>query len=87
MKLLGNKKNIKIVSLILIFLTVFLSVIPYNTFAASSAERTDAGIGGRLFNPIFKLFAASGDLVIKGLQKIFVGDGDIRIENPRKASK
>lgn len=73
-----NKKNIKIISLILIFLTVFISVIPNYSIADADEEA-----GGKLFNPIFKLFAGVGDLVIKGLQKIFVGDWSISTKNLR----
>ena len=45
---------------------------------------SEADIGGVLFKPISQLLQTIGDLVIKGLQKIFVGYGDIRVENPRK---
>lgn len=44
----------------------------------------DSTAGGKLFKPVFKLFAAVGDLLIKMLQYLFIGDGDIRVENPRK---
>jgi len=79
MKVLTNKKNLKIVSIILIFSIVLISIIPNYSMADE-----DTDIGGKLFQPVFKLFAGVGDLVVKGLQKIFVGEGDIRIENPRK---
>ncbi|MBQ3145570.1 MAG: hypothetical protein IJB90_03245 [Clostridia bacterium] len=82
MKVLTNKKNLKILSIILIFSVVLISIIPNYSFADE-----DDDTGGKLFKPIFKLFAGVGDLVVKGLQKIFVGDGNIRIENPRKIRK
>ena len=75
MKLLNNKKNIKLVALILILLSLFITIIPNLVYAD-----TDEEVGGTLFTPIFRLFAGVGDLFIKGLQKIFVGDGDIKIE-------
>lgn len=82
MKVLTNKKNFKILSLILIFSVVLISIIPNYSMADE-----DTDVGGKLFKPVFKLFAGVGDLVIKGLQEIFVGDGDIRVDNPRKTGK
>ena len=83
MKFYEDKKKIKVISIILVLLMVFIAVIP-NYSIASSGEAEDKKEGGKLFNPVFRLFAAVGDLVVKGLQKIFVGEEDIRIENPRK---
>ena len=80
MKILENKRNIKIVALILILSTILLTLIPNYVFA----EDEDEYVGGTLFRPVFKLFAGVGDLVVKGLQKIFVGNGDIKIEAVRK---
>lgn len=82
MKFLTNKKNLKIVFILLIFLIIFISIIPNYSIADE-----DEDVGGKLFKPIFKMFAGIGDLAIKGLQKIFVGYGDIRVENPRKVGK
>ena len=83
MKLYKDKKKIKIISIILVLLMVFIAIIP-NYSIAGSSNSEDEDVGGSLFNPVFRLFAAVGDLVVKGLQKTFVGDGDIRIENPRQ---
>lgn len=85
MKFFVDDKNLKRISIILIILILFISVIP--NYSIADAEGDDEEAGGKLFRPIFKLFAGVGDLVIKGLQKIFVGYGDIRIENPRKTRK
>ena len=62
---------------------MFTFISPNITYASNK----DEDIGGKLFNPIFKLLAGCGDLIIKGLQLIFLGDGDIRIENPRRPCK
>lgn len=75
MKFLINKKNIKVVALVLILLSLFITIIPNFVYADEDEE-----VGGTLFTPVFKLFAGVGDLFVKGLQKIFVGDGDIKIE-------
>ena len=82
MKTFENKKNIKIVALVLILLSLFITIIPNFVYADE-----DEDIGGTLFTPVFKLFAGVGDLFVKGLQKIFIGDGDIKIQNPRKIRK
>lgn len=82
MKILTEKKKLKVICVLLIFITIFISIIPNYSIADA-----DEDAGGKLFNPIFKMFAGVGDLVIKGLQKIFVGYGDIRVENPRKVEK
>ena len=37
----------------------------------------DEDFGGRLFRPICEFFAGGVDLIIKGLQKTFTGNGDI----------
>ena len=78
-----NNRIVKIISLVLVIITITNSLIPICSYAEDEDEET----GGKLFKPIFKLFAGIGDLVIKGLQKIFLGDGDIRVENPRKTWK
>ena len=60
-----------------------LIVMSFN-FISPTVSRAD--FGGDLFKPIAQLLQAIGDLVIKGLQKIFVGDGDIREESLRTFS-
>ena len=80
MKILENKRNIKIIALILVLSTILLAITPNYVMA----EDADENEGGTLFKPVFKLFAGVGDLVTKGLQKIFIGNGDITVENPRE---
>ena len=64
------KSIITFIVLILIFVSPF--------FVYADDEDLDANEGGSLFTPMFKLFAFVGDLFIKGLQKIFIGNGDIQ---------
>ena len=72
-----NKKIINIITLILLFLTVFISIMP-NYILAASAEETDEETGGKLFRPIFQLFSGVGDLVMKTLQYYLYSDFDIK---------
>ena len=81
---LTSKKIFKTISLMLVIIFITNVFIPIYSYAE---ESNDEKTGGKLFNPIFKFFAAVGDLVIKGLQYMFIGDGDIRQENLRKARK
>lgn len=69
MEFLTNKKNIKIISLLLIILAIFSFVNPIAVYA----EDEDETFGGKLFKPIAKLVCGIGDGVIMGLQKMFVG--------------
>ena len=77
MEKLTNKKFFKVISLMLVIIFITNVFMPIYSYAAASDD-TDEETGGKLFRPIFKLFAGVGDLVIKGLQKIFIGDDDIK---------
>lgn len=70
MKFVTKKETTKkVIMLILLILT--LNFITPNISIAKGAY------GGELFTPIFQMLAGIGDLVIKGLQYIFLGDGDV----------
>ena len=75
MKIVANKSLIKKISVALIVIILLNTFIPFYSNADEDEET-----GGKLFKPVFKMFAAIGDLVIKGLQNIFLGDGDIKGE-------
>lgn len=66
----GKSKKFIIVILICVILTTTFP-IPVN-----------ADVGGSLLKPISQLICKIGDLVLKFLQKTFIGYGDIGIENP-----
>jgi len=83
MSFFDSKRKVKIICIMLTFVIAFMSIIPSYSMAASDPDEKE---GGTLFKPVFRLFAGIGDLVVKGLQKIFVGDGDIKIQNPRRFS-
>lgn len=74
MRLFTDKKIIKVISSLLIILIIFSFVNPIITYA----EDEDEQVGGKLFKPIFKLFAGVGDLLIQGLQQLFIGDSEIK---------
>ena len=76
MKILTNKINLKIVSMILIFSIVLISIIP--NYSMANAEADDVEAGGKLFRPVFQLGAGIGDLVMKTLQYYFYADFDIK---------
>ena len=82
MEIFTNKKLIKQIAIIIILLVVVNMLVPVYSYAADSIpsieSSEDQENGGKLFRPVFELFAGIGDLVIKGLQRIFVGDGDIK---------
>jgi len=63
---------------------IIIAILLVMSFNFISPIAVQADFGGALFKPIAELLRTIGDLVIKGLQKIFVGYGDIRVENPRK---
>ena len=68
MKFFTNKETNKKILIALIIVMLF-------NFTSPTVSRAD--IGGTLFTPIASLLEAIGDLLIKGLQKIFLGDGKI----------
>ena len=72
---LTSKKIFKTISFMLVIIFITNVFIPIYSYADEDEET-----GGKLFKPIFKLFAGVGDLVIKGLQRIFIGNGDIKGE-------
>ena len=75
MKIFTNKEIIKKISLLLVVVILMNVFIPFSSYAKDEDEEN----GGKLFKPIFKMFAWVGDLVISGLQKIFIGDGTIKV--------
>ena len=80
MKILNNKVFLKVICIMLVFLTIFISVIPNYSIATDEkvADEIDTETGGKLFRPIFKLAAGVGDLVLKTLQWYFYADFDIK---------
>lgn len=79
MKFLQSKEISKKVIIAILLVMSFNFISPTISLAGKDE------FGGTLFKPISQLLQTIGDLVIKGLQKIFVGYGDIRVENPRKS--
>ena len=77
MKSFTNKNWIKKIIISIIILISFSFVVPNYSHAGT--------LGGDLFKPIAQLICDVGDLVIKGLQLMFMGDGDIRAESPDTA--
>lgn len=75
MKNLNNNKILKTISLMLVIIFITNALIPIPSYAD-----TDEEVGGKLFKPVFKLFAGVGDLSIKILQGIFIGYSDIKEE-------
>ena len=76
MKFLTNKRNIKIVSLILVLVTLSITIFPNYVYADNDAKK-----GGKLFRPIFQMLGFVGDLVMNGLQQYFLGEWDIKVED------
>ena len=72
MKFLNSNKTLKILSSILVAILIVNLFIPIYSYADE-----DEDVGGRFFQPVFKLFAGVGDLAIAALQKMFVGYGSI----------
>lgn len=63
---------------------IIIAILLIMLFNFISPTISNADFGGALFKPISQLLQVIGDLVIKALQKMFIGYGDIRIENPRE---
>lgn len=76
MKFFSNKQISKKI------IIAILLVMSFN-FISPIVSKADAG--GDLFKPIAELLEHIADLVIKGLQKVFIGYGDIIVENIRKS--
>lgn len=72
-----SKKNIKIISLLLIIIMVISLISP----TVVSAKDEDETFGGKLFKPISKLVCGIGDAVIMMLQRMFLGYWDIQDPN------
>lgn len=72
MKFFKDKQLNKVIILILIFTMSYNFIIPNHVQAISGDQ-----FGGALFKPISQLLCKVGDLVIGGLQKYFLGDGEI----------
>ena len=68
-----NTKRIKIICLMLIVIMMVNIITPLCSYADK-----DEDFGGELFKPIAKFLAGIADLVIKGLQKVFIGYGSIK---------
>lgn len=74
MKLFANKKLFKKIVILLVTITLVNALMPLHIVSAD----TDEDFGGALFRPIMQFLAGIGDLVVSGLQWIFIGDGDIK---------
>lgn len=72
-----SKKNIKIISLLLIVIMVISLISPTVVSAKGDEDET---FGGKLFKPIAKLVCGIGDAVIMMLQKMFIGYSGIKDE-------
>ena len=59
---------------------IIIAILLVMTFNFISPNISQADFGGALFKPIAQLLQAIGDLVIQGLQKMFIGDGQIEEE-------
>lgn len=68
MKVFTDKNVIKRITIAILIVMMF-------SFMSPTVSQAD--FGGKLFEPISQLLCGVADLVIMGLQKIFVGDGDI----------
>lgn len=73
MKLFANKKLFKKIVILLVFITLVNALIPLHMVSADA----DKDYGGKLFRPLFRFFAGVVDLLVRGLQNIFIGDGNI----------
>lgn len=78
MEFFTNQKNTKKIIIAILLVMTFNFIAPNISFA----DDDDDVFGGKLFEPLFQLIATVGDLVIRGLQKLFLGDGTIELENP-----
>ena len=74
MKLFANKKLFKKIVILLVIITFINVLTPLHMVSAD----TDEDFGGALFRPICQFIAGIGDLLISGLQWMFMGDGDIK---------
>ncbi len=83
MKFFTDKKFTKRMIILLVVIIIFNVIAPIYHVSADG-EDTDEEFGGKLFRPIFRFIAGIGDLVVRGLQKLLIGNGDIVIDNPRK---
>lgn len=77
MKLFANKKLFKKIVILLVFITLVNALIPLHMVSADA----DKDYGGKLFRPLFRFFAGVVDLLVRGLQNIFIGSGDITYDN------
>ena len=74
MKLFANKKLFKKIVILLVTITLVNALMPLHMVSADA----DEDFGGALFRPICDFIAGVGDLVISGLQWIFIGDTNIK---------
>ena len=81
MKFFTKKENSKKIITAILIIMLFNLVTPICSYSSLSSELLDK-FGGDLFAPISELLRTIGDLVIKGLQSYFMGDGDIMVKNP-----
>ena len=73
MEFFTKKGNIKKIIILIVAIILFNTFAPmYHVYAES-----DSDVGGDLFRPVCQFFASIGDLVIRGLQKIFLKSGTI----------
>jgi len=64
---------------------IIIAILLVMSFNFISPTVCEADVGGALFKPISELLQTIADLVIEFLQKVFVGYGEIEIENPRNS--
>lgn len=74
MRLFANKKLFKKIVILLITITLVNALMPLYMVSADADEE----FAGALFRPICQFFAGIGDLLVSGLQWIFIGDGEIK---------
>ena len=71
MKFFNNKEKCKKIVI------AILIVMSFNFISPRISNASVDTVGGALFSPLAQLLTAIGDLLIEGLQKIFLGDSSI----------
>lgn len=77
MKFFTNKETTKKIIIAVLLVMTFNFISPATSQAIGNTPR-----GGKLFEPLFQLTCGIADLFLKGMQYIFMGDGDIMEEDP-----
>lgn len=66
---------------------IIIAILLVMSFNFISPTVSEADFGGELFKPIAQLILAIGDLLLGGIQSMFLGDGDIEQEAYRTTVK